>query len=103
MAVWPCEAKFRPGPIRAQPNECRVAFLGTVRHSGVSSASERRKDFGSEGPPPDHHLSLNRTLRARLDAALHDHEPQSLAPAAAAAVTVTVADSIPVIAPSVRH
>ncbi|KAL5215606.1 hypothetical protein ABZP36_007007 [Zizania latifolia] len=42
----------------------------------------------------DLQLSLNQTQRVRLEAALH--ELQSLAPAAAAAAAVTVADTIPV-------
>jgi exosome complex component RRP4 len=42
----------------------------------------------------DLHLSLNQTQRVRLEAALH--ELQSLAPAAASAAAVTVADTIPV-------
>ena len=42
----------------------------------------------------DRHLSLNQTQRVRLEAALH--ELQSLAPAAASAAAVTVADTIPV-------
>ena len=42
----------------------------------------------------DLHLSLNQTQRVRLEAAFH--ELQSLAPAAASAAAVTVADTIPV-------
>jgi hypothetical protein len=42
----------------------------------------------------DRHLSLNQTQRVRLEAALQ--ELQSVAPAAASAAAVTVADTIPV-------
>ena len=42
----------------------------------------------------DLHLYLNQTQRVRIEAALH--ELQSLAPAAASAAAVTVADTIPV-------